>query len=163
MEDGDIAHLNEFLLLPEGYLHLWAPSPPLFEHPPPPLPKSPLAEEDHEGVQKAKETNPSFSSFLHFSKCSFFFVKLNGWWWGKPKGGSPLPDPPSSPFILELSGWKADPVIQFDDNHFHAWKQSAKLNLNGKSSGKGSESRAFWNPPHLSERDCLAKGGGKGN
>lgn len=72
MEDGDIAHLNEFLLLPEGYSHLWAPSSPQFEHPPPPLPKFPLAEEDREGVQKARGTNPSFLSFLHFSKYSFF-------------------------------------------------------------------------------------------
>lgn len=93
MGDGDIAHLNGFLLLPEGHLHLWAPSPPQFEHPPAPLPKSPLAEEDREGV----ETNLSFLSFLIFSQMLLFIflVKLNGSWRGKPKGGSLLPDPPS--------------------------------------------------------------------
>lgn len=70
MGDGDIAHLNGFLLLPEGHLHLWAPSPPQFEHPPAPLPKSPLAEEDREGV----ETNLSFLSFLiFFQKLLFIF------------------------------------------------------------------------------------------
>lgn len=75
----------------------------------PPLPKSPLAEEDREGVQKAQETNPSLLSFLHFPKCSFlfiyFFIKMSGSWRGKPKGGTPLPDPHLAPsFILEISG-----------------------------------------------------------
>lgn len=76
MEDGDIAHLNEFLLLPEGYLHLWALSPPHFT-PRPLLQNHPLAEEDREGAQKAQDTNSSFSSFLPISKRSFS-VKLDG-------------------------------------------------------------------------------------
>lgn len=103
MEDGDIAHLNEFLLLPEGYLHLWAPSPPQFEHPRPPFQNPPLQRRIVKVCRKHRRQIQAFCPFFIFPNAPFnifFFVKLNGSWRGKPNRGDTPARPPQPPLLF---------------------------------------------------------------